>query len=294
MNLNGRDSNQPDWARSNTKEGEMTPIFQLETLKIYLQMDVRNLFIEFQDRTIKKQTLKDLNEMVDWLHTHIEVDSVLLSSKHKEFGEGWNTTEWTSSTSAELEECIEELRQIVFKFIQVPQTVVADLKKGAKGASLELALGADIRIMEEGGRLVFDHLQQGMVPASGGLGVLSALMGRAQAKNWVQTSLPIPTNSLITSGFLQEVYNFQDGYTDTILDAISHQSPVARIQAKKAFGELIMGEVKNTQRVESTYAMAGYATGDFLKYLREKTHKVFTSARDWAQTLRGEVKEPVA
>ncbi len=272
----------------------MTPLFQLETLKVFLQMDVRNLYVEFQDKTLKKQTLKDLSEIIDWLQLHIEVDSVLLTTKHKDFGDGWNTEEWKTLNSGEIHTQIEELRQVVFKLIHVPQTVVADLKRGASGSSLELALGADIRIMEEGGRLVFNHLQQGMVPASGGIGLLSTLMGKAQAKNWVQTSLPVPASSLITSGFLQEVYNFQDGYTDTLLDAIAHQSPVARIQAKRAFAEMIQSDIAKTQEVESTFSWAGYVTGDFLKFLREKTHKVFTSAKEWKQTIKGEVKEPVA
>lgn len=266
----------------------MTPLFQTETLNVFLQMEVRNLYVQFQDKTIKKQTLLDLRKIVDWLHAHIEVDSVLLGSAHSEFGEGWNNEEWKSLSSNETEFYIEELRQLSFAFIHVPQTVVVDLKRGASGASLELALGADLRIMEEGGRLVFNHLQQGMAPASGGCGLLSALMGQALAKNWVQTSLPIPNHSLISSGFIQEVYNFQDGYTDTLLDAISHQSPVARIQTKKTFSEFIMDDIKKTQAVESKIAMGAYITGDFLKYLREKSHRVFTTAREWGKSIRGE------
>ncbi len=269
----------------------MTPLFQMETLKVFLQTDVRNLYVQFQDKTIKKQTLLDLRDIIDWLHAHIEVDSVLLGTVHSEFGSGWNQEEWKTLTSTETEFYIEELRQLSFAFIQVPQTVVADLKRGASGASLELVLGADLRIMEEGGRLVFDHLQQGMAPASGGCGLLSALMGQALAKNWVQTSLPIPSHSLISSGFVQEVYNFQDGYTDTLLDAISHQSPVARIQTKKTFGEFLMDDIRKTQAVESKIAMGAYITGDFLKYLREKSHSVFTSAREWGQSIRGERKD---
>lgn len=272
----------------------MTPLFQLHTLKVFLQTDVKNLYVEFQDKALKKQTLEDLKEVLSWLSKHIEVDSVLLTSSHSTFGEGWNTEEWKSFNSTQIDTCLNDLREIVFSFIQIPQTVVADLKRGASGASLELSLGADIRIMEEGGRLVFNHLQQGMVPASGGTGMLSALMGKAHAKNWVQTSLPIPNASLTTSGFLQEVYNFQDGYTDTLLDAISHQSPVARIQAKRAFTELLFEEMKITQKIETGYALAGYATGDFLKYLRDKTHRVFMTAREWGESVRGEVKGPIA
>lgn len=272
----------------------MTPLFQLHTLKIFLQSDVRNLYVQFQDKALKKQTLEDLKEVLRWLSKHVEVDSVLLTSAHTSFSEGWNKDEWRSFNSTEIEYCLNELREIVFSFVQIPQTVVADLKRGASGAGLELALGADIRIMEEGGRLVFDHLQQGMVPACGGTGMLAALMGKAQAKNWVQTSLPVPSQALTTSGFIQEVYNFQDGYTDTLLDAISHQSPVARIQAKRAFTELLFEDMKMTQKIETGYALAGYATGDFLKYLREKSHKVFITAREWGETMRGETKEPVA
>lgn len=264
----------------------MTPLLQLQTMKVFLQTDVKNLYVEFQDHTIKKQTLLDLKEMIDWLEQHIEVDSVLLTSVHKSFGEGWDQEELLSLTTSEVETSLNDLRQIVFSLIQLPQTIVADLKKGASGASIELALGADIRIMEENGRLVFNHLQNGMAPASSGIGMLSALMGRAQAKNWIQTSLPIPSQALMASGFIQELYNFQDGYTDTLLDAISHQSPVARVQAKRAFTEILFEDMKLTQKVETGYALASFLTGDFSRFMKTKCHKVFISAREWGKSIR--------
>ena len=103
-------------------------------------MDVRNLYVEFQDKTIKKQTLQELKEIIDWLQIHIEIDSVLLTSKHKDFGEGWNREEWKSLTSPEIQTCIEDLRQISFKLVHLPQTVVADLKRKASNTNLKLTL----------------------------------------------------------------------------------------------------------------------------------------------------------
>ena len=124
----------------------------------------------------------------------------------------------------------------------LPQTIIANLQGGGVGPGLELAMGADLRIAYKENYFSFDHLKQALIPSGGGIGFSTQLITHSYIRNWLLSPNNIENEALKGSGFIHTFFNKEDEAKtlSNLLENISNQAPVARIQTKRSLLEAIL------------------------------------------------------
>lgn len=251
----------------------MTLVFDYKTLHVTLDPSTRSLTIELsrpaRRNALTMEMLFELEGMMAWLSSHMEINAVILRGAGGYFCAGFDREETARMDAAKLQKYLKKLQKIVYSMHLLPQTFIVDLGKGAEAQGLELALGGDIRITHEETVLEFNHLQKGLVPCSGGVGMLAAMVGAQVARRWVMTSQKLTANDAFMAGFADYTYVLQTKFKlqQEILNRILMQSPVARIQAKRSLLETTLPEFDRSLVYESNFAHAGMAVGDWKKFL---------------------------
>src|SRR5690606_21721127 len=159
---------------------------------VTLDPSTRSLTIELsrpaRRNAITMEMLFELEGMMAWLSSHMEINAVILRGAGGYFCAGFDREETARMDATKLQKYLKKLQKIVYSMHLLPQTFIVDLGKGAEAQGLELALGGDIRLVHEETVLEFNHLQKGLAPCSGGVGILSALVGAQPARRWIMTS----------------------------------------------------------------------------------------------------------
>jgi enoyl-CoA hydratase/carnithine racemase len=264
-------------------------LFNHNTLSVDLDPTTKSIEVRMKRDYLGLETLFELEGIFSWLTSHLEVRSVLLTSEGTHFCKGMDTSEWEALDEERITKNLARLSRLVTGMLHLPQTVVVDLKTGASNHGIELALGADIRIGHSNCRFDFDYLAHGLVPCSGGIGLLSALVGPAHARNWLMSGRPVDMAQLLQSGLALQDYDHDDEGTQTFMQMISRQSPVARIQAKRGLLETVAPAINRAQEFEFPIAKAAMQTGDWKKAsraLKEGGETQFTCARDFSLELK--------
>lgn len=251
----------------------MTLVFDYKTLHVTLDPSTRSLTIELsrpgRRNALTMEMLFELEGMMAWLSSHMEINAVILRGAGGYFCAGFDREETARMDASKFQKYLKKLQKIVYSMHLLPQTFIVDLGKGAEAQGLELALGADIRVAHEETVLEFNHLQKGLSPCSGGVGILSAVVGAQTARRWVMTSQKVTANDAMMAGFTDYSYVLQTKYKQQqeVLNRILMQSPVARIQAKRSLVEATLPELDRSLVYESNFAHAAMATGDWKKFL---------------------------
>lgn len=251
----------------------MTLVFDYKTLHVTLDPSTRSLTIELsrpgRRNALTMEMLFELEGMMAWLSSHLEINAVILRGSGGYFCAGFDRDETARMDAAKLQKYFKKLQKIVYSMHLLPQTFIVDLGKGAEAQGLELALGGDIRLVHEETVLEFNHLQKGLVPCSGGIGILSAMVGAQVARRWVMTSQKLTANEAFMANFADYTYVLQTKYKQQqeILNRILMQSPVTRIQAKRSLLEATLPAFDRSLVYESNFAHAAMAVGDWKKFL---------------------------
>ena len=186
----------------------MISLFNYNTLEAGLNMDTRSMTVRLnrpaQEHAINREMLFELEGLFAWAAEHLEVKSIHLSStlsSENLFCSGWDKEELRKLDKDKMAEQFQKLQKLIYSFFFLPQTIIIDLKNGARGIGSELSIGADLRVMNENGELHFDHLNRGLVPSCGGIGFLSEIVGQTNARNWILSGEAIECHELKRTGF---------------------------------------------------------------------------------------------
>lgn len=262
--------------------------FNYNTLQVNLQPKTRSIEVLLnrpeQDHAINVEMLFELESLFSWLTSHLEVNAITLSSTATENGlfcNGFDEEELSIMSEEKVKKYMVRMQKIITGMIHLPQTIICDLKCGAAGMGIELALGADIRVAAHSSTLHFDSLEKGWVSCCGNLSTLSNLVGHSLARQWTLASKKIGTQVMTRSGLVMETYGEGEETCKMILERIGKQAPVARIQTKGAFTDHIKIRHEDGQRTDASYAFSALSLGDF-----KKEQETFTQARDFGMTVK--------
>lgn len=259
--------------------------FNYNTLNVTLQKETRSLTIALnrpeKNNAINIEMLFELESLFGWLTGHLEVNAVVLTGEGDTFCSGFDQEELKIMSEEKLQKYIARFQKIVMGMLYLPQTVVCDLKDGARGMGIELALGADIRLSRTTSELHFDALNRGWVPCIGGVGLLNIWVGQATARSWTLSSARVGADEQREKSLTSNIYSNGENAVEKILKNITAQAPVARIQTKRSFLESILPEVQRTFEYESIFSFASMKTEDWKKQENEP----FTTARELAKEL---------
>lgn len=98
------------------------------------------------------------------------------------------------------------VQDVMNRFAEIPQPVVAAINGHALGGGLELALACDFRIMASGHGLVgFPEVRLGLLPGAGGTQRLTRLVGAGRATLLIMKGVQLPAEEALAQGLVHEV-----------------------------------------------------------------------------------------
>lgn len=243
--------------------------FNYATLNVSLVKSTRTLFItlkeEVNDGYIGLEQLFELETLLGWCTSKVEIKSIFISSNGAFFSKGINKEELKKMKQKRLIRITEKTSLISQALIHLPQTVIVDYSMGANNIAAELGIGADIRIAHEQASLRFNHTDLGLIPCSGGLGLLTTMVGPSYARNWILSGSAVSKTQLLNSGYLIDCYtsSSRDQDIEKLLVSINKQAGVPRIQAKLGLYEGIKDQLEQSLKFEKQISKASMITQDW-------------------------------
>ena len=247
--------------------------FHYNTLTVNLDPETRSAIVSFKHEKLTLESLFELEGLSNWLIGHMEIHAVLLTSEHENFGLGFDQDELLKMNDERFYQTLERIQKLTCGFFYLPQTIIVDLKNGAQGICSELALGADMRIARRGCHVSFSVLNEGRVNTCGGIGLLELMVSPQYCRQWNLCDGPIPTDQLLASGFLYQLYAENESTAENLLKKIAKQSPIARIQAKRSLFEGIRSQVEKLREREFQFATAALGQRDWEEAFKAKKEK---------------------
>jgi len=247
----------------------MQTLFNYTTLSTRLEKTTRTLFVTLNrpdwNNAFRLEMLFELESLFAWCTTRVEINSIYIDSSSAHFSTGLEYETLSGTTAEHLSKVNAKLQKIIFAMMQLPQTIVMDLGDGAETLASEFALGADIRIASKDTQISFNHCQYGLVPAAGGMSMLSTLVAPSFARAWVLSGAPISQKVLIESGFLNKTYTSENRseVIKDLLNDIFKQAPVQRIQAKLGLFETLRPQFETGIVMDRKIAKASMVSEDW-------------------------------
>lgn len=240
--------------------------FNYNTFNADLEKETKTLRIQIHkefSQEIRMEFLFELESILAWCTSKVEIASILIYSKSDFISLGFTKKQLTSMSQTKLEKISKNVQLISYSLIHLPQTVIVDFGKGAFNIGFELFLGADLKIAHKGCKLAINHSKLGLIPCSGGMGILNAQVGQAFARNWLLSSQIIDKQQLTASGFIFRFYENNQQLHLELLNTIAEQAPFQRIQSKLGLYEGIKHDIESAMLYEKQVAKAARISQDW-------------------------------
>ncbi|OUR97209.1 hypothetical protein A9Q84_12855 [Halobacteriovorax marinus] len=272
-------------------------LFNYNTLSVSLSKETRSIVVELNrpeiQNAINTEMIFELETLFTWVSTHIEIKTILFTGRGDYFCKGLDDEEFSTWSDEKKQKNFEKLQKLVYSMFYLPQTIIVDLKNGAKGLGLELAMGADIRIANHEAEMHFNHLQKGIVPSCGGIGFTSALFSNGAVRQWLLASKKLNATELLNNNIILESYK-EESTASSYLQTISNQPDIPRIQAKRSLLEPIMEKLDKTLEWEKTFSLAGMCTNDWREIAKFGSEAQCTTAKELSSKLKVEREQQLS
>lgn len=269
-----------------------TTLFNYTTISTRLEKTTRTLFVTLNrpdwNNAFRLEMLFELESLFAWCTTRVEINSIFIDSSTSFFSTGLEYDTLSGTTAQHLDKVNQKLQKIIFAMMQLPQTIVVDLGEGSQTLASEFALGADIRIASNNSKISFNHCHYGLVPAAGGMSMLSTLVSPAFARQWVLSGADITIKALTESGFVMTTYDSQNR-SDTIRDLlhnVSKVAPVQRIQAKLGLFETLRSSFETGIVMDRKVAKASMVSEDWRTKRPEQKDFNFMPAKSMSYAVK--------
>ncbi|MCD5420634.1 enoyl-CoA hydratase-related protein [Rhodococcus pyridinivorans] len=141
-----------------------------------------------------------------------DVKSVIVYGGEKVFAAGADIKEMADLSYVQMSEIVGDLQSALGSIADIPKPTVAAITGYALGGGLELALGADRRIVGDNVKLGTPEILLGIIPGGGGTQRLARLVGPAKAKDLVFTGRFVGADEALSMGLVDEVVAPDDVY----------------------------------------------------------------------------------
>lgn len=125
-------------------------------------------------------------------------------------------------------------QEILQKFEDAPQVIIAAIDGVAFGGGLELAMACDLRIASPASRLGQPEITLANIPGWGGTQRLPRIVGEGRALEMILTGAPIAAEEARTIGLVNQVHEDAVAAATSLAERIAGMSPVAVAGAKHA------------------------------------------------------------
>ena len=268
-----------------------TTLFNYTTLSTRLEKSTRTLFVTLNrpdwNNSFRLEMLFELESLFAWCTTRVEINTIFIDSSSANFSTGLDLDSLSSLSANQLHKINTKLHKIIFSMMQLPQTIVMDLGLGCETIATEFALGADIRIAHKDTKISFNHCRYGLVPAAGGMSMLSTLIAPSFSRAWILSGATISESALTQSGFLTDTYSEnKNEIIAKTLGEIANLAPVQRIQSKLGLFETLRAQFESGIVMDSKIAKASMVSEDWRTKKPEEKSFDFMPAKSMSYTVK--------
>lgn len=270
----------------------MQALFNYTTLTTRLEKTTRTLFVTLNrpdwSNAFRLEMLFEFESLLAWCTTRVEINSIFIDSSSPFFSTGLELDSLSSLSASQLDKINMKLQKVIFSMMQLPQTVIVDMGEGSETIASEFALGADIRLASKTSKIRFNHCHYGMVPAAGGMSMLSTLINPSFARKWVLTGAPIEGNLLTESGLISKTYEAgnRNEVIKEVLGNILTVAPVQRIQAKLGLFESLRPQFETGIIMDRKIAKASMVSEDWRTKKPESKEFGFMPAKSMSYSVK--------
>ncbi|MBS9371446.1 enoyl-CoA hydratase-related protein [Rhodococcus sp. B50] len=161
---------------------------------------------------LNRQLQEEIREAAREATVRSDVKSVIVYGGEKVFAAGADIKELADLNFVQMSEIVGDLQSALGSIADIPKPTVAAITGYALGGGLELALGADRRIIGDNVKLGTPEVLLGIIPGGGGTQRLARLVGPAKAKDIVFTGRFVGADEALSIGLVDAVVAPDDVY----------------------------------------------------------------------------------
>ena len=192
------------------------------------------------------------------------VKAVIVYGGEKVFAAGADIKEMAELSAAQMAAIAGELQSALGSLAEIPKPVVAAVTGYALGGGLEVALGADRRIVGDNVKLGVPEVLLGVIPGGGGTQRLARLIGPSRAKDMVFTGRFVGADEALRIGLVDEVVAPDEVYNAARAWASQFTTGASRAlaAAKASIDSGLDTDLHTGLRIEAQQFAALFATSD--------------------------------
>lgn len=182
-----------------------------------------------------KQSVDDLNQVVDLIEEDDSVKAVIMWGGTKVFAAGGDIKYMSEAEPLEAEKFIAKAHAVHDKIEASSKPYVAAIAGLALGGGCEVALACDIRIAAEGAVLGLPEINLGIIPGAGGTQRLTRVVGAGWARHLILTGEMIDVNTAFKIGLVTKVVPAEELLENAtkLAKGLRNKSQLAMSAAKK-------------------------------------------------------------
>lgn len=140
-------------------------LFSYSTLKTRLYLDEKSLEITFQKPNLSHEVLFELESILSWCKTHVEVHSLVFSGNNKNFIAGFDSEELKNYDADKVKRLHQKFENILDTLSELSQVIIMNLGNGTNDQALEFALQGDFIFANKETKLELNHMKKGLIPS---------------------------------------------------------------------------------------------------------------------------------
>lgn len=184
---------------------------------------------------LDQQTRRELTAAAREAGAHPDVRAVIVYGGEKVFAAGDDVAELAALSVEQLRAMTADIQEALGAVAAIPQPTVAAISGYALGGGLEIALGADRRIIGDNVKLGLPEVLLGLIPVGGGTARLTRLIGPSKAKDLVYTGRFVEPDEAKEIGLVDEVVAPDEVYNSALAWARQFvNGPARALAAAKA------------------------------------------------------------
>ncbi len=213
---------------------------------------------------LNRQIQGELLAVSEEAATRADVRAVVVYGGEKTFAAGADVKEMASMSYADMAPVARKLSAGLGAISTIPKPTVAAVTGYALGGGLEVALGADRRIVGENAKMGFPEILLGIFPGGGGTQRAARLIGPSRTKDLLYTGRMVTAQEALEIGLVDEVVPADEVYSRSVeyLSQFANGPALALAAAKKAVDNGLDTDLRTGLDIESELFAGVFASDD--------------------------------